>query len=327
MTKTNSQPRNRRPQCRPDVCVADGFGRRLSPAIGGGSRLLALSFGLAAVLLFSGCDGFSGFSKDQKSRESTVTSNAQYASLQDSESLDLSQEIETVDSEERALKAFFRARYLLFKAYFAPYELEARGHYAQARALFEKTIKFYIPDLQAMTFGRNPIHASANWYFFRALHDYWARTCVLSGRSTHVDDIEDNAQDAWALAVIQEIARNSDEKDRAKVIAETFRPVKRGLVSQLKYCEGTSSQSRPDSSKLRMEAPQASPPLDNKMNSAKISAVYRLLDMEIERIRKSAEARQAQKLAGLKSARHLMQPHLLAGDPASGMVYPVKARP
>jgi hypothetical protein len=286
-----------------------------------------LSFALAAVVLFSGCERIVGFAKDQKSRESTATCNVQYASVPSSESLDVSQEIETVDSEERALKAFFRAKHLLVRGYFSPHELEARGHYAQAKVLLEKTIKFYIPDLQAMTFGRNPIHASANWHFLRALHDYWARTCVLSGHSTHVDDIEDNAQDAWALAVIQEIAKNSDEKDRARVIAETFQPVKRGLVSQLRHCEGIPFQSRPDSQKIPAEATRPSSQFGSKTDDAEISAASKLLALEIERIRKSVEARQAQKLNDLKSTRHLTQPHLLAGDPASGKVYPVNARP
>lgn len=286
--------------------------------------------------MFSGCGEIIGVAKNKENREEMVRSGAHDASVFNAGMVDTSQPIEKVESEKQALEAFFKAKELLAKGHYSYYESEAKGNYAQAKVMFEKSIKFFIPDLQAMTFGKNPVHSSANWYFLRELHDCWGRACILSGHFSNVDKIEENAKDAWALAVIYEMNKNRSERERGEVAAQTFQMVKRGLVSRMPHSKRPLILDRSVSSKIKAEVTYDLPPIGQRHDGiigagkggqdGRTSKLSRLFDSKTDRIRRDYEENKAQKLNGLKSARNLSEPHLFVGDPANGRAYSVRVQ-
>ncbi|MFA5189380.1 MAG: hypothetical protein WC740_01560 [Verrucomicrobiia bacterium] len=313
---------------------------RLRSSAGAREAFSSLCYGLAAVVtcfvlvavVFAfGCEHTVDFDKNKENGGAIIPSGALYASVVGTGMMDVSKPIEKVGSEEEALEAFFRARDLLAKGHRCSRVSDAKGNYAQAERLFEKSLRFFIPDLQAMVLGRNPVHRSANWHFLRALHDYWGTACALSGHSTNVDKIEENVKDAWALAVIQEMTKGMDEKERGRLIAGTFQSVKGGLVSQMERIERLSTLGKSASRQTKTEVALDFPftegrwdeVVEDKKGWMKMSRSY---DLRMENIRKADEENEVQRKARMQMARNLHDLHLLVGDPANGRVYSVKAQ-
>lgn len=288
-------------------------------------------FVLVAVVFAFGCQHTIDFEKNRENGGVIIPSGALYSSVVGTGKIDVSRAIEEVDSEEKALEAFFKARDLLAKGDSCDGASEAKGNYAQARVLFEKSMKFYIPDLQAMTLGREPVHPSANWHFLRALHDYWGKASVLSGRCTEVDKIGENAKDAWALAVIEEMTRGMRREERRRFTAGTFRAVKSELVSQQKRSERFTVLDESVSKQIGTEAARGLPFVGKRQrevvgNGESGTNMSRSYELRMDRIRKTHEQSEAQRMAKIQSASHLSGYCLYMGDPANGSVCSVKAQ-
>jgi hypothetical protein len=197
--------------------------------------------------------------------------------------------------------------------------------------LFEKSMRFYIPDLQAMTLGREPVHPSANWHFLRALHDYWGNASALSGRSTDVDRIEENAKDALALAVIQEMTRGMSVEEKRRLPAGTFRAVKNELVSQMKRSERFTLLDESVFTRIKTEMARGLPSTGKRHNEVvgdgtdgtNISRAY---EQKMDRIRKVSEKNEVQRIARIQSASHLSGYCFFMGDPANGSVSSVRVQ-
>ncbi len=295
------------------------------------SAVLVVCFGLAALVLVFGCVHTVDFDKERRSSGAISSSGALYASVVGTGTVDISKTIEEVDSEEVALEAFFKARDLLAKGDSCDRAPEARGNYAQARKLFEKSMRFYIPDLQAMTFGREPVHPSANWHFLRSLHDYWGKASVLSGRSTEVDKIEENAKDAWALAVIQEVTRGMSIDERRRLTASSFHTVKNGLVAQVKQSERFTLLDESVFARIKAEVAHGLPAAKKNHNEvvgdgAGGTNISRLYEQKMDRIRRASEKSEIQKMARIQSANHMSGYCFFMGDPANGSVCSVRVQ-
>ncbi|MBI5819582.1 MAG: hypothetical protein HZA88_11400 [Verrucomicrobia bacterium] len=294
-----------------------------------GLAVVVVCFGLAAVVLAFGCEHTVDFDKGKENGGAIIPGGALYASVVGTGKIDVSRTIEEVDSEEKALEAFFRAKDLLAKGDCCDRAMEARGNYAQAKVLFEKSMKFYIPDLQAMTLGRDPVHPSANWHFLRALHDYWGKASALSGRSTDVAKIEENAKDAWALAVIQEMTRGMSVEEKRRLTAGTFRAVKNELVSQMKRSERFTLLGESISTRIQTEVARGLP-FTGKRHSEVVgdgesgTNMSKSYELRMDRIRKAHEQNEVQRMARVQSASHLSGYCFYMGDPANGSVSSVR---
>jgi autotransporter-associated beta strand protein len=167
---------------------------------------------------------------------------------------------EAVDTstEAGALRAYFKSKKLLGSAYFACDEGMAR-HYAEAAGkCVEDSLRFYARDLEVMTRGQKPIHASVSWDFLKGAHEVWSASVALSGRHSEMKRfIDGNVGDAWALLIISRMARDRDsEEERRKLIEDNYSEIKEFLEREQKFAEHVSDMKRNGAVK---KSPGASP--------------------------------------------------------------------
>ncbi|MBI5685685.1 MAG: hypothetical protein HZC54_11450 [Verrucomicrobia bacterium] len=216
--------------------------------------LMVLLLGL--LVAGTGCDRELDQGRDENGAETAKGAHeVSYAAVAAGE-VDVSSGPE-VATEENALKAYFKGKKLLSMAYFAKDEARARQYSAEAERWFEKSLRFYVPDIEAMVAGKSPVHASANWEFLKGLHEAWSDSIKLSGkRLTSKEYIDKNAKDAWALSVISRMIQNEvNEEKRRELIAGKFSEIREGLASSDKYAEQVAGK-RGVSEKKRSKAAQ-----------------------------------------------------------------------
>jgi hypothetical protein len=190
---------------------------------------------LLVVLVSTGCDRLLKLrfgEDDAEDKEHPVPYNA--AASEDE--IDVSGNLEA-STEENALKAYFKGKKLLSMAYFSKTQAQAKQYSAEAEKWFQRSLRFYVPDIEAMTVGKKPVHASANWEFLKGLHEAWSESITLSGkRLSSKEHIDRNAKDAWALSVISRMIQNEgNEAERRELIAGKFSEIREILGSNDKY--------------------------------------------------------------------------------------------
>lgn len=190
--------------------------------------------GLGLGLLSTGCDRLLRVYvvEKEEGKEHSVSYNA----ADSEDGIDVSGNLEAL-TEENALKAYFKGKKLLSMAYFAKTQAQAKQYSAEAEKWFQRGLRFYVPDIEAMTAGKKPIHASANWEFLKGLHEAWSESITLSGkRLASREHIDRNAKDAWALSVISRMIQNEgNEQERRELIAGKFSEIREILGSNDKY--------------------------------------------------------------------------------------------
>ncbi len=142
-----------------------------------------------------------------------------------------------VKNEESALNAFFRGNKRM-----------SHENYGEAEKLFEECLKFYIPDLDAVSLGKtNLVHKTANIDFLKGLHEKWAEVKREMGYSGTSGIIERNAKDAWALSLLIELTSDiKDDKQRAIKMKERFQEVRGMMEGILKYSDWKSERPKGD---------------------------------------------------------------------------------
>ena len=191
---------------------------------------------LGLTLTLAGCGLDPAAKEEGRSKETTehdITYNAAFSKATDVSG------VADATTEENALKTYFKGKELLSKAYFAKDEAKAKQYAAEAERCFERSLRFYAPDIEAMAAGKKPVHSSANWEFLKALHETWSKAIGLSGKRMAIKErIDGNVKDAWALAVVSRMVQDeSDEERRRKLIAEKFSEIRNALVSGDAYAE------------------------------------------------------------------------------------------
>jgi hypothetical protein len=190
--------------------------------------------GLSLGLLSTGCDRLLRVYVVEK--EDDKEHPVSYKAAASEDEIDVSGNLEAL-TEENALKAYFKGRKLLSMAYFAKTQAQAKQYSAEAEKWFQRSLRFYVPDIEAMTAGKKAIHASANWEFLKGLHEAWSESITLSGkRLVSKEYVDRNAKDAWALSVISRMIQNEgNEEERRDLIAGKFSEIREILGSNDKY--------------------------------------------------------------------------------------------
>ncbi|MCX6907394.1 MAG: hypothetical protein NTY01_05065 [Verrucomicrobia bacterium] len=199
--------------------------------------LLALPvLSLGVLLVATSCDR-NPFYKDADSESETTEHNIPYSAAA-AKPVDVSR-VGEAPTEENALKSYFKGKKFLSMAYFAKDDAKAKQYGAEAERCFEKSLKFYVPDIRAMVAGKKPVHPSANWEFLKSLHESWSVSIGLCGKRLAAKEyIDGNAKDAWALSVISRMAPGEEnEEKRRKLIDEKFAEIREGLGGGDKYAE------------------------------------------------------------------------------------------
>jgi len=210
-------------------------------------RLLGLTILSLSSLLFSTGCGQVWNLVSVPPREPSPIEQGSYDTV-DSLSFKAVSAFEHVDAstESGALRAYFKSKNLLGCAYFACDEEMAR-HYADAAGkCIEDSLKFYARDLENMTRGQKPIHASVNWDFLKGAHEVWSASVALSGKHLAMKPyIDGNVGDAWALLIISQMARDKEsEEERRKLIEDNYSEIKEFLERAHKFAEQLSVRKR-----------------------------------------------------------------------------------
>lgn len=194
-------------------------------------RLLAL--GLALLVGGTGCDR-SG--RDENGVETKEDKHEIAYDAAAPREIDVSG-ISDAPTEDNALKAYFKGKKLLSMAYFAKSEARSKQYSAEAERWFERSLRFYVPDIEAMVDGKKPVHGSANWEFLKGLHEAWSESIKLSEkRLASKEYVDKNAKDAWALSVISRMIQNEEnEGKRRKLIEGKFPEIREILDGNDKY--------------------------------------------------------------------------------------------
>ena len=211
-------------------------------------RALGLTFVLAGLVFAAiGCNRSQSATNESNSSASSVSSKA----------VDTS-DVGDVTTEEDALKVYFNGKKLLSAAYFAKNESKAKRYAAEAERCFQKSLQFYVPDIESMASGKKPVHASANWEFLRGLHEAWSTSIGLSGKRLGAKDrIDGNAKDVWALSVISRMVQDEGSAEkRQQLITEKFLEIKHILEHSDRTDEQLSARNRRDQENKRSKADQ-----------------------------------------------------------------------
>lgn len=203
--------------------------------------LLALSvLSLGTLLVATSCDR-NPIYKDADSESERTEHNIPYSAAA-SKPVDVSG-VGGAPTEANALKSYFQGKKFLSQAYFAKDDAKAKQYGAEAERCFERSLRFYVPDIEVMLAGKKPVHPSANWEFLKSLHESWSGSISLSGKRLAAKEyIDGNAKDAWALSVISRMAQGEEnEEKRRNLIKEKFAEIREGLNGGDKYAERLAS--------------------------------------------------------------------------------------
>lgn len=144
--------------------------------------------------------------------------------------------LEKVTTEQQALRAFFKAEDLMAQSSYARTQGEATQLAAEAKRLTTLAAEYYGPDLQAMSVGYPPLHATANWRFLRELYriGHWASRLSGDLFVPHYP-LNDEAHDAWALGVLWEVTGETNEAKRRAYVAEMLPTLRESLKGVFEY--------------------------------------------------------------------------------------------
>jgi autotransporter-associated beta strand protein len=214
---------------------------------------------LSSVLLLgcTGCGEIHGLVSVPPQPEDPVLA-VSYSVVEDRETVGEFEAIDT-STEAGALRAYFKSKKLLGSAYFACDEVMARHCAGAAAKCVEDCLKFYARDLENMTRGRKPVHASVNWDFLKGAHEVWSASVALSGKhSTMKRHIDENVGDAWALLIISQMAREKEsEEERRKLIEDNYSEIKDFLDREHKFVERLADAKRSRAGKKPSETTPA----------------------------------------------------------------------
>lgn len=216
--------------------------------------------GWAVLILLAagmGCDHLVSFKSGEGDAEAGKGERAVSYAAAGTKEIDVSGNPDT-GTEEDALKAYFKGKQLLSAAYFAKDEARAKQYSAEAERWFEKSLRFFVPDIEAMMVGKKPTHPSANWEFLKGLHEAWSESIKLSGkRLASKEYVDRNVKDAWALSVISRMIESEpSEEKRRELIAGKFPEVREILAGTDRYA-GPSSGKGDGAARKRTQTAQA----------------------------------------------------------------------
>ncbi len=214
--------------------LAGGRGLRGGRTRVGLRGLVVLMMGF--LLGWTGCDRAMQAERDENGAEIKRDEHGISYNATAAREMDVSGILEA-PTEKNALKAYFKGKKFLSMAYFAKDEARAKQYSAEAERWFERSLRFYVPDIEAMVAGKKPVHASANWEFLKGLHEAWSESIKLSGkRLASKEYVDKNVKDAWALSVISRMIQDEqNEERRRELIAGKFPEVREILEGSDKY--------------------------------------------------------------------------------------------